>query len=194
MDNTPRTLVAFCQGALLARGDERHVARTCREYMDAHADARILIFDARSSHPVELDLRGSVDDVLARLDSTPTDAPARRSPGRPKLGVVSREVTLLPRHWEWLASQRGGASATLRRLVDEARHASTAADTKRETQEAVYRIATAVAGDEPGFEEAIRALYANDADRFAEMTTDWPAGIRDHVRGLAAPVFSADEA
>ena len=94
-------------------------------------------------------------------------APAPRGPGRPKLGVVAREITLLPRHWEWLAQQTGGASVAIRKLVDEARRATaTTAIASASAQEAAYRFMSAMAGNLPHFEEAIRALFADDPRRF----------------------------
>jgi hypothetical protein len=114
------------------------------------------------------------------------EAEAPRGPGRPKLGVVAREVTLLPRHWEWLNRQRGGASVALRRLVDEARHADGGADRRRAAQEAAYRFMSAMAGNREHFEEATRALFAGDAARFTHLIATWPKDIRDHTQKLAA--------
>jgi hypothetical protein len=105
--------------------------------------------------------------------------------------VVGREVTLLPRHWEWLASQPGGASVTLRRLVEAARRNEAGHDRVREQQESVYRFMTHLAGDAPGYEEAVRALYARNAGAFETHTASWPNDVREHARALAAPVFSA---
>jgi uncharacterized protein len=116
-------------------------------------------------------------------EGSQTDAP--RGPGRPKLGVVAREVTLLPRHWQWLSGQPGGASVALRKLVDAARHANSAKDRVRQSQEAAYRFMSAMAGDAPGFEEAARSLFAGDARRFEQCLGAWPEDVRDHTRTLA---------
>jgi hypothetical protein len=148
----------------------------------AEAGAPVLVLEAETSRPIDLDLRGAVAEVLARL--APAED-AKRGPGRPKLGVTAREVTLLPRQWEWLAAQPGGASTTLRRLVDEARKAGGGREDKRARQEAAYRFMTVMAGDRPGYEDAVRALYAADADRLAALTADWPADVREHARGRA---------
>jgi hypothetical protein len=120
----------------------------------------------------------------------PAEAP--RQPGRPKLGVVAREVTLLPRHWEWLSGQPGGASAALRRLVDAARAANAGKDRIRHAQEAGDRFMAAALGNQPGYEEASRALYAGEESRFAALTQDWPCDLRDCARRMAAAAF--DEA
>ena len=77
--------------------------------------------------------------------------------------MVAREVTLLPRHWEWLAQQSGGASVALRRLVDQARRGTEDKDRIRRAQEAAYRFMSAMAGNRPNFEDAIRALFAGDS-------------------------------
>jgi hypothetical protein len=161
----------------------------------------VLIFNDATSHVVDVDFRGSDADVIARItaashaeESGVDDAgesPYRESEiprprGRPRLGVVAREVTLLPRHWDWLATQPGGASAAVRRLVDQARQNSVDSDRLRQAKESAYRFMSAMAGNEGGFEEATRALFANDNARFTELTEHWPRDVRDHARTLAA--------
>jgi hypothetical protein len=130
-----------------------------------------------------------VDDVLARLEPqapAAVAAPASRGPGRPKLGVVSREVTLLPRHWAWLGQQPGGASAVLRRLVEQSIRHGGAKERARQAMESVDRFMRVMAGDEPGYEEASRAFYRGDRERFNALTAAWPADVRAHLRQLAA--------
>ncbi|MGL4961642.1 MAG: DUF2239 family protein [Inquilinus sp.] len=184
------TCTAFQGARRIASGPLAEVALAAKRAAD-RGDA-VLVFDDATSRPVELDLRGSEAEVLARLPvSAKAEPDAPRGPGRPKLGVVAREVTLLPRHWDWLAGQPGGASVTLRRLVEEARRAGEGRDRLRQAQEAAYRFMAAMAGDRPGFEEAARALFAPDRDRFAALTEAWPADIRDHARRLAATAFDA---
>jgi hypothetical protein len=116
---------------------------------------------------------------------------AVRKPGRPKLGVVPREVTLLPRHWDWLAGQPGGASVALRKLVEQARRTNQDKDRLRLAQEAAYRFMSTMAGNEPGFEEAARALFAANQVRFSEFVEPWPIDVRDHAKKLAARAFEA---
>jgi uncharacterized protein len=155
----------------------------------------VLIFDGVTSNAVDLDFRGSVDDMLARLPAaekisdTEPAPPANRGPGRPKLGVVAREITLLPRHWEWLARQSGGASVAIRKLVDDARRGGEDKDRIREGQDAAYRFMSAMAGNKPHFEEAIRALFAPNPSRFQELIAGWPADVRDHAARLAERAF-----
>ena len=117
-----------------------------------------------------------------------TEAPPR-GPGRPKLGVVAREVTLLPRHWDWLNAQPGGASVALRKLVEEARRANEGKDRVRQSQEAAYRFMSVMAGNRPGFEEATRALFAGRAGRFDQLIEPWPEDVRHYARKLAAPAL-----
>ena len=169
----------FAGPRLVARGDLAQVARA------AHAlrDESLLVFDETTGRAIDLDLRGAVEEILARLDPPPLPKPAR---GRPRLGVTAREVTLLPRHWDWLAGQPGGASAALRRLVDQARRAGGAADEVRHAQEVTYRVMTTLAGDLPHYEEATRALFGRDRARFDELTAGWPTDIGDYVRELNA--------
>jgi hypothetical protein len=181
----------------------KDVALAVKAAAERDGGASVLIFDDQTSRPIELDLRGSASDVLARLadqqdgetrqPEPASDEPAAaRGRGRPKLGVVAREVTLLPRHWEWLNGQPGGASVALRKLVDAARGASEGKDRMRQAQEAAYRFMTAMAGDLAGYEEATRALYANDAARFEAMTAAWPVDVRDHARKLAKRALDVD--
>jgi len=163
------TYTAFAHDMWIASGTREHVAQTLRA-MDATPRASdLLIFDDRTGAQIDLDLR-----------ETPEE-PAR-GPGRPRLGVTAREVTLLPRHWDWLATQRGGASASLRRIVDAAMKGDAPAGAGRD---AAYRFLSAIAGDREGFEEAIRALYADDRPRFEALTANWPVAVRDHALGLA---------
>ena len=105
--------------------------------------------------------------------------------------MAPREVTLLPRHWEWLGHQPGGASVVLRRLVDEARRASQAPDRIRAGRDALYRFMSAIGGDLPAFEDASRALFRGDAEGFSRLVADWPADVRRHALTLAARAFPA---
>lgn len=177
----------------IASGPLAEVAARVRAWMDDHPDAGILIFDDATAQPIDVDFRGSEADIRARLQ--PPTAPATvRSPGRPKLGVVAREVTLLPRHWEWLGQQPGGASVALRKLVEEARRGSgDRRQEMRQAQEACYRFMQAMAGDAPGFEEATRALYRNRRGRFTTLVRNWPKDVAEHTLKLAAVAFPAPD-
>lgn len=192
--DNPDTCVAFQGDERVASGPLADIAPVVKRIVDRDEQAPVLVFDGATSRLVDLDLRGELSEVLARYGQTvgPAEegsvepgAQPRRGPGRPRLGVVSREVTLLPRHWAWLASQRGGASATLRRLVEQARKASARSDLVRDSQDAAYRFMLAMAGDRPGYEEAVRALYAGDAAGFEARIQDWPPDIAEHSRNLA---------
>ena len=203
IDENARRCVAFDGATLIAAGELTNVAVAAKGVIDRDPHAQLLFFDAVTSEPIEVDLRGTPEEVERRValssaaavtestvaDGTETDEgqhpPRSRGPGRPKLGVVAREVTLLPRHWDWLATKSGGASVALRRLVDEARKANVEIDRRRAAQTSAYRFISAMAGDRPGFEEATRALFAGDASRFALLTADWPPDVRDHARTLA---------
>jgi hypothetical protein len=151
----------------------------------------IIIFDDSSGRPVDLDLRGTDQDIVARLslplpDAEPAGAAAEpRGRGRPKLGVVAREVTLLPQHWQWLAAQPGGASLALRRLVDEAGRSGGERGRGHAAREAAYHFMSVMAGNQPGFEEASRALFAGDEQRLVDLVAGWPRDIREHVVTLA---------
>jgi hypothetical protein len=207
------TCTAFAGVRRIASGAFTEVALAVKQVIERGEQAPVLVFDNLTSQQVEFDLRGTADEVRARLtreatatpdavesgseqgaqpaagfaDSSHDDSPRGR--GRPKLGVVAREVTLLPRHWEWLNSRPGGASVALRKLVEAARLASDDKDDLRRAQEAAYRFMTSLAGDLPGYEEAVRALYAADALRFDASIAKWPDDVRAHAAGLAAGAF-----
>jgi hypothetical protein len=169
------------------------VVTKAKEAFDRGGRDSVLIFDDTTSELVDVNLRGTAADVLKRLKQAtgprPSDVPepeGPRGPGRPKLGVVAREVTLLPRHWDWLNSQPGGASVALRKLVEEARRVNRHKDRVRASQDAAYRFMSAMAGNLPGFEEATRALFAGKRERFEAEVEAWPVGVREHARKLAA--------
>jgi uncharacterized protein len=187
---------AFEGSRCIASGDLAQVAMKVKEVIDRGEREPILIFDDVTSELIEVDFRGTMNDVLKRLEkltgrsepaATPVNSDQKmlRGPGRPKLGVVSREVTLLPRHWDWLNSQPGGASVALRKLVEEARRVNRGRDKVRQSQEAAYRFMSAMAGNLAGFEEATRALFAGDRERFDSLVAPWPADVRDHAQKLS---------
>ena len=188
--------IAFEGDRCIGSGDLRDVARSARQALGRQPHASILIFNGSTSALVDVDFRGSADDVVARIplpeasaEHEDTAVAGPRGPGRPKLGVVAREITLLPRHWDWLAQQKGGASVAIRKLVDEARRNNEGSDRIRLAQEAAYRFMSTMAGNRPHFEEAIRALFAGDAKRFEQLIAEWPADVRDHAARLAVPAF-----
>lgn len=185
------TFTAFVDQQRIAAGSLVNIAEAVKTAFDAETP-RLLVFDDNTGRVMELDLRGSLQDVLDRLgpsddNATTTSKPVAR--GRPKLGVTPREVTLLPSHWEWLAAQPGGASAALRRLVDKARRSG--GDKHREAQEAARRVMLALAGDLPHFEEAARAFYAGDFDLFERLSETWPVDVGDYVRNQVQRVAAA---
>ncbi|MES2036124.1 MAG: DUF2239 family protein [Pseudomonadota bacterium] len=175
---TPCT--AFDGDRRLAAGPLGEVARAVLAASDPGA---VLIFADADARRIELDLRGSTGEVLGRIPQPPAEAP--KGPGRPRLGVVAREITLLPRHWQWLASQPGGASVALRKLVEAAQ--KDPREQARAARESAYRFMSVMAGHRLGFEEASRALFAGDRDGLAALAADWPAEIRDHLLTLADP-------
>ncbi len=175
---------AFAGFRRLLTGPLNQVAIAAKLAIDRGSAEPVTIYEDATGRLVEVDIRGSDDEVLARLSSGLKD-PDPRGRGRPKLGVVAREVTLLPRHWEWLNAQPGGASVALRKLVEDARRTHDASDRRREVQGAAYRFIAAIAGDLPNFEEASRALFADDAARFAQLVAMWPPDLRAHAIQLA---------
>lgn len=196
---------AFDGDRLLSAGPLIEVALAVKNAIEGGAAGTVLTFDDATGAVVDLDLRGSKTDIIARLSEQTIETPARsgtgsaspagdaadassvpRGRGRPRLGVVAREVTLLPRHWEWLAGQPGGASVILRRLVDDARRANGGQSQARARQAIAYRFMSAMAGDLPGFEEATRALFAGSHESFTRQMAAWPADLRDYALKLAS--------
>lgn len=174
-----RTLAGFVGGERVVQGPIATVVVALKPFADAGGAARIAVYDDQTGQPVEVDLRGALDEVVARVSAPATPAPKR---GRPKLGVVSREISLLPQHWAWLATQRGGASATLRRLVHTARKADGANAAIRQAVDAAYGFLSDIDGNLPAFEEASRALFALDFDAVAEFAAAWPVGVQTQLR------------
>jgi hypothetical protein len=199
-DYLVKPCTAFEGTRLLAAGPLIEVVLAIKNAIEGGTSSPVLVFDDTTGHSVDFDLRGTKSDVIARLSkssiaatestisgrsSADQDAAEPRGRGRPKLGVVGREVTLLPRQWEWLATQPGGASVVLRKLVDEAKRNNGGIQKRRDAQEAAYHFMSAMAGDMPGFEEAIRALFANDRPRFEQQVSIWPAPVRAYATRLA---------
>jgi uncharacterized protein len=186
------TFTAFEGHRQLVSGPLSEVALAVKQ-AEQRAAERVAIFSDATGRAIDLDLRGSDDEIVARLPATPSPAALEVAPprgrGRPKLGVVAREVTLLPRHWEWLNAQPGGASVSLRKLVEAARRANGDKDRSHAARDAAYHFMSAMAGDLPGFEEAARALFAGDRRQFTRLIAAWPGDIRDHTVRLA---FSGD--
>jgi hypothetical protein len=192
IETTHPQFTAFTGQQRLVTGPLAEVALAVMKASRNAASAPIVIFDDATGRPIDLDLRGTERDIVARLpqpaSETAADNPAAPEPrgrGRPKLGVVAREVTLLPRHWEWLGAQPGGASVALRKLVEDARRASGEKDRERAARDAAYHFMLVMAGNLPGFEEAARALFAGDRLRFEQQIASWPEDIRAYAIGMA---------
>lgn len=183
-----RNYTAFADSKKIASGNVLDVAAKVKKYLMKETKSQVLIFDDSNSAQVEIDFRGTPENVTRRLENLiaeSTDPSKKPGPGRPKLGVTAKEVTLLPDHWEWLARQPGGASVTLRKLVEEAKKKNHSKDLLRQAQEAAYKFMTVMAGDLPQYEEALRALYAGEAKKFEKMISAWPKDIQEHSLLLA---------
>lgn len=183
----PSTYTAFLDGRRLATGSLHEVAVAVLRAQQVEPEGHPLVFSNASGRSADLDLRGGEDAVAARYTvAAPTQAPKGR--GRPKLGVVAREVTLLPEHWAWLAEQPGGASVALRKLVHEARRNGGDRDQTRQARDRAYHAMSTLAGDLAGFEEASRALFAGDHARLVAQMAAWPQDVQAYVLQLAEPV------
>lgn len=172
-----RSYTAFAGERKLASGPLPALLPRAKAWEEEEEGETLLFFDDETGRQVDFDLSGTVEQVLARV--APETAPAK--PGRPRLGVTGREVSLLPRHWEWLEAQPNGISAALRRLVDEARQHEPGKQRARALRDAAGRFMTVMAGNRPNYEEASRALFAGDTARLSSLTRGWPADVRKHL-------------
>ncbi|MEW4569763.1 DUF2239 family protein [Tautonia sp. JC769] len=184
-----RSYTVFAGERRITTADRATMLRETKAYLDGDDPKPVLIFEDQTGKQVDFDFRGTTEEVLARADAAGS---RRQGPGRPKLGVVAREVTLLPRHWDWLERQPSGASAALRRLVDEARKREPHAEQTRRALEAASTFMWSMAGNLPGFQEASRALFARDRGRFDRLIDGWPEDIRDHLKRLVEEPFRVD--
>jgi uncharacterized protein len=183
--------LAFNGYQRICKGSLEEVRLAVRKAIDDAANARTTtpwIFNAHTGESIDIDLNTPVLVAYPTDDVSPLPLATAKA-GRPKLGVEAHEVTLLPRHWEWLKSQQGGASVALRKLVDAARKSSQHTDNARLAQAALYRFVLAIAGNLPGFEEASRALFANDRARFFQLISGWPKDVHDHIAVMAENAF-----
>lgn len=191
MEEHARTFTAFAGDRCLGSGSVEEAITRVKKHLDRGGAEPVLVFEDRTGSTIDFDLRGSAVEAIERLKEHPLfveerGAERRAGPGRPKLGVVSREVSLLPRHWEWLEAQRGGISVTLRSLVEEARKRGQGKDLARKAREAAGKFMWIMAGNLPMFEEASRALYAKDDAKLETPVRRWPADVKRHTLRLVA--------
>lgn len=185
-----RQYTAFANIKKVAQGNILDVALKVKKILKTDAKTQVLIFDSITSQQIEIDFRGTSENLARRLDAlvgktAPTSEEEKKiGPGRPRLGVISKEITLLPNHWEWLSSQPGGASVTLRRLVEEAKKKNYGKDLIRQAQESGYKFMTTMAGDLPNYEDALRALYSGEKKKFEKLIFAWPKDIKEHLLSL----------
>lgn len=196
----PPSFTSFDGWKRIAYGNLETNALAVKRAMESGSTGGILIFNDHTGCVLEVDIRGTDAETLARLpkefpndevkesESVEADQSSfhPRGRGRPKLGVIAREVTLLPRHWDWLSAQPGGASVALRKLVEEAKRRTATREDRRRIQERVYQFMSAMAGDMAGFEESTRALFAGDSNKFIQLTAEWPGDVREYALKLAS--------
>lgn len=183
--------VIFLRESIVARGTLLEIIPSAKHAFDKDPSTPLVIFNNQTGRFIDLDLNGSESAVTQRYRSQTSFDARRQGHGATKSSALGKEVTLLPRHWDWLSEQPGGASVALRKLVDQARKASVEVDQTRRAREASHRFMTAMAGDKPGFEEADRALFAGDLQRFKLEIARWPEDIRRHLEQISAAGFSS---
>ena len=188
MDEPEASWTAFEGTRRIASGALADVVTAAKATIDGGSAEPVMVLDDLDAQRVEIDFRNGIDFILARLPrpAPKIDPEAPRGRGRPRMGVVAREITLLPRHWDWLNRQPGGASVALRKLVEQARRSHDADDRRRRAHERAYHFMSALAGDLPGYEEATRALFADDPARLRALIAYWPEDVREHALMLAA--------
>jgi len=190
-----RLYTAFENRSIIAKGSIEEVVLVIKKRIGIGSHTTALIFDDELGRTIDIDFSGTLDDVRQKLGVfVPKESKETLpGPGRPKLGVISREVSLLPQHWEWLALQRGGASLTLRKLVDTAKNGSTSNCQPRFYQDAVAQFMSVMAGDLPNYEEALRMLYRKDKVNFFSQIKNWPEDVKAHIKKMASPIFAPDK-
>lgn len=189
-------ITAFEDDKIFCTGPKIEVVLAMKNELSKSSNKRFLCFEDCSGQQIDFDLSGTKAEVIQRFSTHIIEAPAPISGedekgidkklGRPKLGVVPKEVTLLPRHWHWLSSQSGGASATLRRLVEQASKANSGEATRKKSQEATYRFLSAIAGNYSNYEEVLRAIFRDDEKLIKNLTIDWPKDIVKYAQKLFA--------
>lgn len=187
------TFTAFQNNNMLTSGQPWEVAIALKAAMKVDRESEFLCFDDSKGSFIDLNLSGSYEDIIERYKpAEPTSQKNKHSKaGRPSLGVISKEITLLPRHWEWLAQQESSASATLRKLVETAIKSNSQEELVRQAKATTDRFMISMLGDEINYENAARALYRGDKVQFRDLTRRWPADLRHHVMRLSAPVFQS---
>ena len=190
----PSSYTAFEGLKIRFQGSLGEVVIQVKKRLGKSEHSPVLIISDLTGKVMDFNFHGTLKDVQKRLEvfvsqaeEGPKDA---GGPGRPKLGVISREVSLLPRHWEWLASQSGGASAALRKLVEDAKRQALDSGSIKEAQARTYKFMSVIAGDLQGYEEALRALYRRDGKKFQTQIEAWPSDVQKYIKSLAQAVFS----
>ncbi len=174
-----RTFAAFHHTDLIARGPLESVISQVHA-LGAKSAKTCLFFDETTGAQIDFDLRGNLAQIVARLPEHPAlraEPAPPKGPGRPKLGVACKEVCLLPAQWDWLAQQSGGPSAALRRLVMAAMKAEPSFALPLQKKAAIDRVLLAVAGNQPRFEDASRALWSGDLAAFHTLVAAWPGSV-----------------
>ena len=192
-----RLCTAFAGTQRLASGHLSFVAQQVKFLLDQGDQGAVVIFDNHTSEVIEVDFRGTQEDLAKQfsypnVENESDSSLTNKVRGRPKMGVVAKEVTLLPRHWDWLHQQPASVSATLRKLVEEASRNNQASVKARQAQDTVYRFINVVASHLAEYEEALRALYAKNGEMFQQLTQDWPADVVAHLKKIAPPAFVAN--
>ena len=182
------TYTAFAGVRRVAEGALRDVLPILKQRFDRDHSESVLVFEVETGRQIDFDLRGSLEAILER--EIPT---AVRGPGRPRLGVTSREISLLPRHWDWLERQSSGISSVVRKLVEQASRDNPGPERARRIRAALSPVLSALAGDRPNFEEACRALFAGDTARFEALIARWPKDVRDFVSHQANEAARMDK-
>lgn len=194
MKSEEQRFIAFAGHHQIESGTIEQVAAQAKQYIDDGDTERIAIYNDLTGVIIDLDFRGTVDDVVKRLSDHPmlpreeTAEETPRGRGRPKLGVVPREVTLLPRHWEWLGKQRGGSSAAIRRLVDAERKRGRKSEERKEVIEAVHRFIWDIASNFDNFEEVSRALFAGETIKVTDLISGWPPDVQRQVSRMLSRI------
>jgi hypothetical protein len=168
----------------VGRGTHSEVRQAVRALKAERETATFLVFNDETGESLDQDFERV--ETAHLLQARVTEA-APRKVGRPRLGVVAREITLLPRHWEWLEAQQGGASVALRKLVEIARKQQEPEDRIRHAISVTFKFLNVMGGRMPGFEDVNRALFQRDWARFDALVAAYPRDVAGYLAMLSKP-------
>lgn len=170
------------------RGDTRIITDSLFNValaLQKQSEMNVLVFNDQTGQQIDLDLSGSEDDLKQRY----TEVEYVKKVGRPKLGVISREITLQQKHWNWLDQQSSSASAVIRKLIDKELNDPSSESNIMLAKQAIDHFMLAMLGNMPNYEEATRALYQGNKSHFLALIHNYPKDLKVYLELKAQTAF-----